>query len=126
MKYILVRLACLGITSFSYGRDIGYAIQCIPIESGPALVIFFLEDGTNKRVRFLETATGAMWDNHEWIDRTVTISSFSQAKGESQPSLISYIEVDTELMSAKQFRANSLDRAVSLQCERWSPRTRNK
>jgi hypothetical protein len=124
-KYLALFIFALTTMSV-YGRDTGYVLECVIDESGLKQIISFLENDTDKRVRFLETATNTMWDTHEWESDIVTIRSFTQAKGMSEASLISSIEINMKTMLAKFVRQSEPASVTHMQCQRWSPQIRNK
>ena len=107
-------------------QENGYALECTSIDSTQTHLLSFLESGVDKRVRFIETSTRAMWDTHEWQDNTVTIKSFVQPNGEDQPTLVSYFQIDMSDMSAVLVREGESAEPLNLSCARWSPRVRNR
>lgn len=126
LRKIALALACTLAAGSAFGQDHGYALECTATETGQKHLLSFLEDGKNKRVRFLQTATGTMWDTHEWGYGTLLISSFSMPSGETEPSLLSTFEITLDTLSGKLTEASKDNKVTALQCAKWSPRTRNK
>jgi len=126
LKCTQLGLACGLIALTTHARDIGYALECVAEDSVQKLIISFLETGVDKRVRFLETVNGAMWDSHHWSNGNVTVNNFVQAKESSEASVISFINIELETMRASFVRLNNTDEVTDMQCQRWSPQTRNK
>ncbi len=126
MKFIFIALACALASSISYGRDSGFALECSAIETGQTQIISFLEVDTDKRVRYLETESRTMWDSHEWLSNKFIVRSFMQVKGDGDASLISYIEIEKDTLAASFFSLVDPIRTIKMQCQRWTPQSRNK
>ncbi|PCI79429.1 MAG: hypothetical protein COB20_04745 [SAR86 cluster bacterium] len=126
MKKLLLILACTLAIPISYGRDTGFAIECTPSNNGLKQILAFFEIGIDKRVRYLEAGTQTMWDNHEWENGYVTVSSFIQTKGNTEASLISFTKIELETMIGEFVSMSDSSNTISMQCQRWSPQTRNK
>jgi hypothetical protein len=117
------------LSSVAYGRDVGYALECSAADGSSRQLITFLENGVNKRVRYLESGNRAMWDSHEWNDTAVTVRSMVQIRGEGEPKVEAYVEIDTRSLRARFIRLGGVAggaAAIDMQCQRWRPETRNK
>lgn len=126
MKKLLLILICTLAIPVSYGRDRGFAIECTPSNNGIKQILSFFETGIDKRVRYLEAGTQKMWDSHEWEVGYVTVSSFIQLEGDTEASLISLMKIELETMLGEFVRMSDSSKVVRMQCQRWSPQTRNK
>lgn len=126
MKKLLLILICTLAIPVSYGRDRGFAIECTPSKNGIKQILSFFETGIDKRVRYLEAGTQKMWDSHEWEVGYVTVSSFIQLEGDTEASLISLMKIELETMLGEFVRMSDSSKVVRMQCQRWSPQTRNK
>ena len=126
LKKLLLILICTLAIPVSYGRDRGFAIECTPSNNGIKQILSFFETGIDKRVRYLEAGTQTMWDSHEWGIGYVTVSSFVQMKGNTEASLISFTKIELETMLGEFVRMSDPSKVVRMQCQRWSPQTRNK
>ena len=125
-KKLLLILICTLAIAVSYGRDRGFAIECTPLNNDIKQILSFFETGIDKRVRYLEAGTKTMWDSHEWGIGYVTVSSFVQMKGNTEASLISFMKIELETMLGEFVRMSDSSKIVRMQCQRWSPQTRNK
>lgn len=126
MKKLLLILACALAIPISYGRDRGFALECTSTNNGIKQILSFFETGIDKRVRYLEAGTQTMWDTHAWENGYVTVSSFIQMKGNTEASLISFTKIEFQTMVGEFVRMSDSSKVVSMQCQRWSPQTRNK
>jgi len=126
LKKLLLILTCTLAIPTSYGRDRGFAIECTPSSNGIKKILSFFEIGIDKRVRYLEAGAQTMWDSHEWANGSVTVNSFIQPKGNTEASLISFIKIDMETMVGEFTNMSDSSNSISMQCQRWSPQTRNK
>jgi hypothetical protein len=126
LKKLLLIMICTLAIPVSYGRDRGFAIECTPSNNGIKQILSFFETGIDKRVRYLEAGTQTMWDSHEWGIGYVTVSSFVQMKGNTEASLISFTKIELETMLGEFVRMSDSSKVVRMQCQRWSPQTRNK
>lgn len=126
LKKLLLILICTLAIPASYGRDRGFAIECTPPNNGIKQILSFFETGIDKRVRYLEAGTQTMWDNHEWEVGYVTVSSFIQREEDTEASLISLMKIELETMLGEFVRMSDSSKVVRMQCQRWSPQTRNK
>jgi hypothetical protein len=89
-------------------------------------ILSFFETGIDKRVRYLEAGTQTLWDSHEWGNGYVIVGSFIQTKEKTEASLISFMKIELETMVGEFVRMSDSSNVVSMQCQRWSPQTRNK
>ena len=126
LKKLLLILICTLAIPASYGRDRGFAIECTPSNNGIKQILSFFETGIDKRVRYLEAGTQTMWDSHEWENGYVTVSSFVRMKGNTEASLISFTKIELGTMLGEFVRISDSSKVVRMQCQRWSPQTRNK
>lgn len=126
LRHSVLGLSLLLFSSTILGRDTGYALECTAVDGGVPKLFSFIEDGVEKRVRFLEVGSRTMWDSHEWNGTMLTIKSHVHAKEESEAAVTSIMNIDMDTMRASfQNTSNSAD-VVQMQCERWSPQIRNK
>lgn len=126
LKKLLLIFICTLAIPVSYGRDKGFAIECMSSNNGIKQILSFFETGIDKRVRYLEAGTQTMWDSHEWEVGYVTVSSFIQLKGDTEASLISLMKIELETMLGEFVRMSDSSKVVRMQCQRWSPQTPNK
>ena len=126
LKELLLILICTLAIPVSYGCDRGFAIECTPLNNDIKQILSFFETGIDKRVRYLVAGTQTMWDSHEWEVGYVTVSSFIQLKGDTEASLIWLMKIELETMLGEFLRMSDSSKVVRMQCQRWSPQTRNK
>lgn len=85
----LLILACTFLFAhLATARDTGYAMECVADAASPKIIVSFLENGVNKRVRYVKNATGEMWDEHEWFADKFFVRS-CQSKDAAVPVLLS-------------------------------------
>jgi len=98
---------CLAIlfAQSTQARDAGYALECAADTSTPKLIVSFLETDVDKRVRYVESAAGAMWDEHEWLADRIFVRSFRQVKDAAAPTLVSSLEIERESLQALETEA---------------------
>ena len=126
MRTLLTGLVCALASMSIYARDTGYALQCRGIEDAHTQVISFLETDVDKRARYMETGSRTLWDSHEWHSDKFLVRSFMQRKGDEEPTLISFIEIQRGSLLAELTKLGDPIEVTTLRCERWSPQTRNK
>ncbi len=119
-------LAIFLLPASALARDVGYALECRDSETGLRQYVSFLEEGVDKRVNFLETASRTLWDDHTWGEDGVVVSSFMQMKSEAEARLTAKMEIDKASLSAVYRRFGDTENLSTLQCVPWSPQTRNK
>ncbi len=127
-RFLLLAFTLL-ITQPALARDTGYAMECMADAASPKMLVSFLENGVNKRVRYVKNASGEMWDDHEWLADRFFVRSFRQSKDAAAPILVSSLEIERSEIEPGSLSAVFVqDDATStnLQCRRWSPQMRNK
>ena len=125
MKQLTVILLWTLLVSNTHARDEGYALQCTAVATGSKRIVSFLQDDVNKRARFIATASRTMWDEHEWQPNTLIIKDMLQL-AEQKAVALSRITIDRATLVAQQTTQNGDSPPIALQCERWTPQTRNK
>ena len=65
MKYRLLAFLIAFLASNIYGRDAGYALECVGVESMQKQVIGFLETEVDKIVNLSEMESRTFWDSHK-------------------------------------------------------------
>lgn len=129
MRYITFSRLFVCVLFFNapaLARDAGYALECAADASATKLIVSFLETDVDKRVRYVMNDSGKMWDEHEWLADKFIVRSFRQSKDSAVPILISSLEIERESLRAVLVPIDAAAIASTLQCQQWSPRTRNK
>ncbi len=116
-------MVCAGVV---HARDSGYALECTPVGAGQNMIISFLEDDTDKVVRYLETSSGTFWDSHEWTADKFILRSYMRASNSDQETVVSQLELERKTMNATFRRTEESGTAQQFQCVRWVPKSSNK
>jgi hypothetical protein len=122
----LTLLIWLMLAHAAMGRDTGYALECLSSDTGDVHLLSFLEDDVNKTVRHLQIGDVEYWDQHTWTPDVLTVTSNRQARGDAQPSVVFSVNVNRATLRASLVTGADAEAPTVLQCQRWSPRTRNK
>ena len=114
------------LASNIYGRDVGYALECIGVESMQKQVVGFLETEVDKIVNLSEMESRAFWNSHKWLEDMIMVRSFMQLKDNTEPTETLSIEIEIESLKAVLIRMGNADTLVHMQCANWGPKGRNK
>jgi hypothetical protein len=126
MKYRLLAFLIVLLASNIYGRDVGYALECIGVESMQKQVVGFLETEVDKIVNLSEVESRTFWDSHKWLEDTIMVRSFMQLKDNAEPTETLSIKIKIESLKAVLIHMGNADILVHMQCQNWGPKGRNK
>ena len=126
MKYRLPAFPIALLASNIYGRDTGYALECVGVESMQKQIVGFLETEVDKIVNLSEMKSRTFWDSHKWLKDTIMVRSFMQLKDNTEPTETLSIEIEIESLKAVLIRMGNADTLVHMQCANWGPKGRNK
>jgi len=126
MKYRLLAFLIAFLASNIYGRNAGYALECVGVESMQKQVIGFLETEVDKIVNLSEMESRTFWDSHKWLEDTIMVRSFMQLKDSAESTETLSIEIEIKSLKAVLMHMGNADTLVHMQCQIWGPKGRNK
>ena len=122
MHRFTAALFLLFITFTATAREQGYALECNSGGSPQTHIVSFLEEDIDKKV----SLSANLWDIHTWTKEELLVESFLLRQGQNQPQLVTSIRINRETLRAVLSETRETLVVTELQCQTWSPRTRNK